>query len=135
MDELRRHRWMQRLIIAWLAVDENMPAVEIHRRLVARLGQESALSKSSVVEWVAKFKAGIQTVQDAHRSGRPNTLINRTTIAKTQELIAEDDHIRLSDLAQEGGVSYGAMATIVHKELKLSKLCSKWLPHDLTFAQ
>ena len=32
----------------------------------------------------------------------------------------------------ETGISYGTVSRIIHDELKLKKLCARWIPHELT---
>ncbi|CAF1261575.1 unnamed protein product [Adineta ricciae] len=78
-----------------------------------------------------RFRQGRTSLEDDPRIGRPVTSIADTNIEAVRTLIEENPHISIRYLAFELGVSYGAICGIIHDELKLKKLCARWVPHEL----
>jgi histone-lysine N-methyltransferase SETMAR len=49
--------------------------------------------------------------------------------------IEDDQHITIQEICDSYCLSVGTVHTIIHDELKMKKVCAKWLPHLLTEAQ
>ena len=90
------------------------------------------VSYTRVAEWVHRFKQGRTSVEDDPRVGRPVTEATDQNIEVIRKLIDENPHISIRYMAFETGSSYGNINRIIHDELKLKKLCAKWVPHQLT---
>ena len=86
---------------------------------------------TTVAEWVHRFKQG-RTLQDDPRIGRPVTEATDQNIEVIRTLIDENPHISIRYMVFETGLSYGNINRIIHDELKLKKLCTRWVPHPLT---
>jgi histone-lysine N-methyltransferase SETMAR len=93
---------------------------------------DSALRKSTVYEWIDRFKHGRDSIEDDPRSGRPVTETTEENIQRVQALIEEDRHLSYSDLEALTSLSHGTIHTILHDHLKLRKIAARWLPHELT---
>ena len=103
---------------------------EIHEELVAVLG-EGIISYAAVKKWAALFKRGRTSIEDDPRSGRPTTAVNDQNIRRVEQLIMVDRRITIAELVSEMGLSAGSVETIVHKELKMSKVSARWVPRNL----
>jgi len=106
-------------------------ARQIHVELCDAWG-EGYVSYSTVAEWVQRFRQGRTSLEDDPRIGRPVTGVTDGNIEAVRTLIEENPHISIRYLAFELGVSYGTISVIIHDELKLKKLCARWVPHQLS---
>ena len=67
---------------------------------------ESTLSKTRA------FKRGRNVVKDLPRSGRPSKSSTEVNIAKVKEMVTENRHLSLREIAAELSVSYESIRTI-----------------------
>ena len=49
-----------------------------------------------------------------------------------QMMVEANRRIRLTDIANELNVSFGTVQKILTEDLKMRKLCAKWIPRILT---
>ena len=92
----------------------------------------SALSYRKVIRWVNRFTAGIESLEDENRSGRPVTRTNLENIRRVEALIDENPSISYEDLKHMTSLSHGTLGRIVTVHLDLRKLRSRWVPHLLS---
>jgi histone-lysine N-methyltransferase SETMAR len=78
------------------------------------------------------FKNGRTGVMDAERSGRPATATTKRNEEKTLELIRENRRITAEGVAGRLNVSVGSAYSLIHDSLKISKVCARWVPKELT---
>jgi histone-lysine N-methyltransferase SETMAR len=71
-------------------------------------------------------------VEDKPRSGRPVTETTRENIDKVQSVIDEDPHSTYDDIIAETSLCRDTIKRIIHNHLRLRKVTSRWVPHDLT---
>lgn len=71
-------------------------------------------------------------VEDEPRSGRPVTEKTQDNIQLIRTLIEEDPHSTYADLEAETSLSRGTIFTIIHEDLQMRKVSSRWVPHQLT---
>jgi len=107
---------------------------EIHGILTETLG-EHAPSYATVKNWVAQFKRGDFSTCDAPRPGRPKTVTTPEIINHIQELILEDHWISAKSIAEQLGISYERVGSIIHEDLDMRKLSAKWVPKCLNTDQ
>ena len=100
---------------------------EIHAILRETLG-EHAPSYATVENWVAQFKHGDFSTCDALRPGRPTTVITPVIIDQAHELILEDRRISAKSVAEQLGISRERIGSIIHEDLIMRKLSTKWVP-------
>ena len=75
----------QRAVIRFLW-SEGSSGTKIHQRLLAQYG-DNALSKTTVYEWIEKFKTGRTSVKHAEGAGRPSTSTSEEKIEQAQQMI------------------------------------------------
>ena len=96
---------------------------------------DSAPSKTTICQWYAEFKRGHTDTEDADRSGRPNEVVTPENIKKVHQIIFENRKLKLREIADILNISYGSVYDILHENLSMRKLLSKWVPRLLTVDQ
>ena len=102
----------------------NLSAVDIQTDLI-NVHQDSAYAYDTVAKWVSLFKAGRESIQDDHRSGRPVTATSPTEIELIKRLIEEDRFITYDQTKEQSSLSHGTINRIIHDHLGLRKLASR----------
>jgi len=102
----------------------------IHSELVTLLGG-SAPCLRTVYRWIERSKTMGEYVEDMNRTGRPQTGCSRPNIARVHRLIEQNGRISLSYLQERTGLCRGTLVNIIQCHLKMRKLSSRWIPHDL----
>ena len=65
----------------------------------------------------------------------PRTAITKTTITAIQDLVLTDPLLTIDEIAEDVSISHGSAQRILHDELGMRKLCSRWIPHLLSQSQ
>jgi len=107
---------------------------EIHTILTEIL-EEHAPSHATIKNWVAKFKRGYFSTCDAPRPGRPRTVTTPEIIDQIHKLILEDRQILVKSIAEQWGFSREWAGSIIHEDLDMQKLSTKWVPKCLNLDQ
>lgn len=81
-----------------------------------------------MAEWIRRFREGRTSLKDDPRAGRPVTEANYRNIAIVRALIDENPRISIRYIVFLTSLSYGNVSRIIHDDLKLKKLCARWLP-------
>ena len=89
----------------------------------------------SVARWIRDFKVGRQDLKGAPHPGLSKEVVNKDTISLVRCTIEDEPNICFDQMISETGLSRGTPFRIVHDELHLRKICSRWVPHKLTDAQ
>jgi len=100
----------------------------IYEKLAKACGH-IAPSLRTVQHWVKSFNNGRDCLKDEPRSGRPREAVTQKNVENVRNILSEDPHKKIEELANRTGISYGSTYTILHKELELCKLTAKWVPH------
>lgn len=103
-------------------------------RLHSAFGDE-APSVQTIYNWFNEFKRGRRSLKDESREGRPKTAVVPENIDAVRELIKEDRHVTYREIEASLGISPPAIHTILHDHLAVKKICSRWIPHNLTNAE
>lgn len=112
----------------------NKTPKEIHNDLV--LGwQDRAPCYKTVCNWYNEFKTGSENINDKERPGRPITACTNSNIKIVSELIDENPYISYTEIEAETSLHPPTIHTIIHDHLKLRKLSSRWIPHNINDAQ
>lgn len=106
--------------------------MEIYQQL-----QESGLpnipSYTTVWRWYTAFENNATTsLKDQPRKGRPKTATTSENIAIVQKTITDFPRQSTRSLADDTGLSRETVRRILTEELGLRKICSTWVPHNLT---
>lgn len=107
---------------------------QCHQTLVRIFG-EDAPSKSQVNFWYNEFKRGRHSFEDEPRSGRPVDVVTSDKIERARQLIKEHRNITYRELEAELGISSPSVAKILHENLGVRKVASRWIPHLLSDMQ
>jgi len=107
---------------------------EIHAILTETL-EEHAPSYATVKNWVAQFKRGDFSTCDAPHPGRPKTVTTPQIIDQIHELILEDHWISTKSITEQLGISREQVGSIIHEDLDMQKLSTKWVPKCLNADQ
>ena len=89
-------------------------------------------SLSTVSRWFKYFKGGNDRLKDEKRPGRPITEIISANIHQVEKVIEEDPHSTYDEIEAETSLSRATIQRIIHGCLKLTKLASRWVPHELS---
>lgn len=130
MENFSDSKLEQRAVIKFLT-NEQVPATEIHDRLQKQYGDD-VLSYRAVTYWASQFRRGRVSVRDDERSGRPVDVTTEENVAKVEKLVMENRRVKISELQEETGLSYGTVSHVLHDQLHLSKVCARWVPRMLT---
>ena len=96
---------------------------------------DRTLPYSTIVDWARRFREGRESIEDKPRAGRSISGASDKRALEVYELLEEDPHISLVEIANAVGVSTGTAHSIVHDNLQFRKICARWIPHALTQAQ
>jgi len=81
--------------------------------------------------WVAQFKHGDFSTCDAAHPGQPKTVTTPEITDQIHELILEDCRISAKSIAEQLGISHERVGSIIHEDLDMRKLSTKWVPKCL----
>jgi len=107
---------------------------ECRDRLFSAFGDE-APSLATVRRWFAEFKRGRCSLSDEYREGRPSTAVTPENIDNVRTMIKADRHVTYCEIRASLGIGMSQIHSILHDNLAVKKLCSRWIPHNLTKAQ
>jgi histone-lysine N-methyltransferase SETMAR len=106
----------------------------IHQELSTAIGS-NAPSYSTFARWAKRFREGREDVDDEPRSGRPISELTDRNIELVRQIINNDPHSTYDDIIAETSLSHGTVERIIHDHLKMKKVTSRWVPHELTDEQ
>lgn len=110
---------------------EGLSATEIHTKMVQVL-KDSAPSFPTVHRWTLEFKHGRTSIEDDPRSGRPKSATTSEIIQQIHDMVLDDRRVKVREIGDAVGISIERVGHILHEELKMKKLCARWVPHLLT---
>ena len=96
---------------------------------------DKAPSNRTVYNWFTEFQHGRTLLSDEFREGRPSTFVVVTNVDAVRKIIERDRHITYREIQVSLGIAMKAIHTILHDHLSVRKLCSSWIPHNLTEVQ
>jgi histone-lysine N-methyltransferase SETMAR len=106
-------------------------AKEITKDLTDAYGDQ-APKYSTVSKWIKLFREGREDLEDDPRSGRPKTTLTKSNIDLVRRLIEANPHISYDQIEAATSINRFSINQIVHDHLKMRKLTSRWIPHELT---
>lgn len=96
---------------------------------------DKAPGRTTVYDWFNEFKRGRTSLADESREGRPKSVVVPENIKAVRQLLAVDRHLTYRELEATLGISKKSLYTILHEHLAVKRLCSRWIPQNLTIAQ
>jgi hypothetical protein len=85
---------------------------------------------ANVRKWCREFDSGRLNVMDKERSGSPST--SADLVRDTDAAVQADERMIIAKLEIRFSVSRGTIWDIVHERLGYRKVCSRWVPCQLT---
>jgi [histone H3]-lysine36 N-dimethyltransferase SETMAR len=107
---------------------------ECHARLVQAFGDQ-APSLSTVRNWFWEFERGREFLSDELREGRPSERLLDTNIDAVKAVIDENRKSTLFQISTQTGIPMTTVSRILKEQLRVTKLCCRWVPHKLTEEQ
>ena len=105
-------------------------ATETHGMLQTAFGA-SCMNRASVFEWHKRFKEGRESVRDDERCGRSKEVRTPELIGQIKNFMDKDHRVSIETISAQFDVSVGTVHTIIHEELKMQKICAKFVPRVL----
>ena len=105
-------------------------ATETYGMLQTALGA-SRMNQASVFEWHERFKEDRESVRDDQRCGRSKEVRIQELISQIKNLMDKDRRVSIETISAQFVVSVGTVQTIIFEELKLRKICAKFVPRML----
>ena len=91
----------------------------------------SCTNRASVFEWHKKFKEGRESVRDDERCGRSKEVRTPEMIGQTKYFMDKGRRVSIETISEQFDVSVGTVQTIIREELKMRKICAKFVPRVL----
>ena len=126
--ELSRENFRAYAFIEW---NRRKSGVQIYQQLCEQPLPGSP-SRATVFRWCSEFDAGRKMLTDLPRSGRPSSSVTDSTIAVVKDLVTSTPKISTRIIAEELDLSKSTVWRILTEHLEMRKVCSTWVPHELT---
>ena len=91
----------------------------------------SCMNGASVFEWHQRFKEGRESVRDDERCRRRKEVITPDLIGQIKNFMDKDRRVSIETISAQFDVSVGTIHTIISEELKMRKICAKFVPRVL----
>ena len=78
-----------------------------------------------------RFKAGRESVRDDERCGRSKEVRTPELIGQIKNFMNKDRHVSIETISAQFDVSVRTVHTIIYEELKMRKICVKFVPRVL----
>lgn len=120
----------QRAIIRFMNLRGVKP-IEIHRQLKETCG-DGVMDVSKVHSWVRQFNEGRTSCDNKPKQPRARTSRSDDMIEKVERIVLGDRRMTVEQIASRVGICVGSVHTILHDDLKMRKVSSRWVPRMLT---
>lgn len=90
------------------------------------------LSKTQIYEWHKRFRDGRENVESELGQGRTATSTTQENIIAVENLLNENPRLTVRKIAGTLGISLGSCHSMLHEQLGMSRVCSRWVPRLLT---
>ena len=88
----------------------------------------SCMNRASVSEWHKRFKEGRECVRDDERCGRSKEVRTPELIGQIKNFMDKDRRVSIQTISTQFDVSVRTVHTIIREELKMLKICAKFVP-------
>ena len=82
---------------------------------------------ASVFEWHQRFKEGMESVRDDEMCGRNKEVRTSELIGQIKNFMNKDRRVSIETISTQLDVSEGTVHTIIREELKMRKICAKFV--------
>ena len=87
----------------------------------------SCMNRASVFEWHKRFKEGRQSVRNDERCERSKEVSTPKLIGQIKNFMDKDHRVSIETISAQFDVSVGIVHTIIREELKMRKICMKFV--------
>ena len=91
----------------------------------------SCMNWASFFEWHKRFKEGRESVRDDEKCGRSKEVITPELIGQIKNFMDKDPWVSVETISAPFDVNVGIVHTIIREELKMRKICAKFVPRVL----
>ena len=91
----------------------------------------SCMNLASVFEWHERFKEGRESMRFDERCGRSKEVRTPELIRQIKNFMDKDRRKSIETISAQFDVSVGTLHTIIREELKMRKICAKFVPRVL----
>ncbi|PNF14554.1 hypothetical protein B7P43_G14959 [Cryptotermes secundus] len=119
----------QRVIIHFLHLRDATP-IEIHHQLSESCG-DGVMNVKNVRSWVRQFKEGRTSCDNEPKQSWPCTSRSDNTAERVEKVVLEDRQLSVENIVSKVGISVGSVHTILHEDLRMRKVSSRWVPRML----
>ena len=92
------------------------------------LDRPSCMNRALVFEWHKRFKDGRESMRDDESCGRSKEVRTPELIGQIKNLMDKDRRVSIKTISAQFDVSVATVHTIIHEELKMLKICAKFVP-------
>ena len=89
------------------------------------------INQASVFEWHKRFKEGKKSVRDDERCGRSKEVRTPELICQIKNFMDKNRRVSIETISAQFDVSVGIVHTIIREDLKMRKICAKFVPRVL----
>ncbi|PNF19239.1 hypothetical protein B7P43_G08215 [Cryptotermes secundus] len=80
---------------------------------------------------VYTFKEGRTSCDNEPKQSRPRTSRSDNMVERLEKVVLEDRRLSVENIASKVGISVGSVHTILHEDLRMRKVSSRWVPRIL----
>ena len=91
----------------------------------------SCINRAWVFEWHKRFKEGRESVGDDERCVKSKQVNRPELIGQIKNFMDKDCRVSTETISAQFDVSVGTVDTIIREELKMRKICTKFVPRVL----
>ena len=91
----------------------------------------SCMNRASVFEWHKRFKEGRESVRDDERCRRSKEVNTPELIGQIKNFMDKDRRVSIETISAQFDVSVGTVHAIIREEVKMRKICAKFVPRVL----
>ena len=91
----------------------------------------SCMNRASVFEWHKRFKESRESVRDNERCGRSKEVRTAELIDQIKNFMDKDRRVSIEKISAQFDVSVTTVYRIIREELKMRKICAKFVPRVL----
>ena len=89
------------------------------------------MNRASVFEWHERFNEGRESVRDDERCGRSKEVRTPELIDQIKNFTDKDRRVAIETKRAQFDVGVATVHTIIREELKMRKICVKFVPRVL----
>ena len=125
-----REETLEKRYAIYLCIRFEENATEMYGMLQTAFGV-SCMNRASVFEWHKRLEEGMESVRDNERCGRSKEVKTPELIGQIKNYMDKDRRVSIEIISAQFDVSVGTVHTIIRKDLKMRKICARFVPRVL----